>query len=193
MRRETKKVSDKELLYLDSGVVINLYATGQMAALLQALPYRCLIMDELQSRRLLLWAENTEEEQTQQEREAVDLSPLIEQGLLEVTACDVFANSEFFVAFAVSLPDSQAKMLTLAQAERAAIATDDICIQQIVQRIAPEITIYTTPTLLHQWETQRQKTNDEMRVLAQRIAHHALFFPEKEAPLYKWWMELIQS
>lgn len=185
-------MESKKPLYLDSGVLVNLYASGHMDEILQALPYQCFIMDNLQQKTLLLWpVEEGEPGQIPQQRASVQFSPLIERGLLGVAAFDILRHCDAFVAFAVSLPDAQAKMLALALEKNAAIATDDKFIQHVVRSIAPEVAIQTTLHLLQQWETHQIIPSEVMRAVARKIRQQACFIPEVDEPCHEWWSQLL--
>src|SRR5260370_7472356 len=105
-------MSGDRSLYIDRGVLLNLCATGYVGDILKALPFRCIILDDVCQSPLMLWT-NPQEDEGLLEHERVSIASLVSSGVLEVEHFEQERYRQAFVAFASYIPNSQPPLLTL--------------------------------------------------------------------------------
>jgi hypothetical protein len=177
-------------LYIDRGVLLNLGATGHLIEILETLPYRCIVLDDIYKLPLLLWT-NAEEDEESSEREEISITSLTSAGILEVEQFEREGNMQAFVAFAFHVRDQQAKLLTLAEQHWATLATDDKRLRKVLNCHAPHVSMISTLTCLYTWQTHLQQPDEDLRSIARNMAQKAQFTPSEDEPLAAWWRQLI--
>lgn len=142
-------------LYLDGGVLLNLCATGRAAMIMQDLPYQCVTTQEVVAEEFVFGEVQQADQFHQMQHQFCSVSDLIAQGILEVRPFLLEQYYRDYVACSVRLPDTLARLLTLAKAEEASLATDDGCLQQMIKEFIPTMSIHSTPDLLQRWQDLR--------------------------------------
>lgn len=173
------------LILLDACCVLNLYATGQMAAILRALPWRFAVADRVATEALYIRRGGAGEDAD--ERDPVDLGPLIARGLLEVLRLETEEEAATFVGFAAQLDDGEALTCALALHRGGMVGTDDRKAWRVCGGQAPPLEVYSTAALIEAWaEGQRIASGVLARVLTD-IRERARFIPGRRDPLLSWW------
>src|SRR5260370_12113449 len=131
-------MSSKRSLYIDRGVLLNLCATGHVGDILKALPFRCIILDDVCQSHLMLWT-NIPEDKGLLEHETISIDSLVNSGVLEVEHFEQERFRQAFVAFASYIPDRQAALLTLAEQLDATLAVDDKRTRKVLHQLAPYV------------------------------------------------------
>lgn len=176
---------ERERILLDACCVLNLYSTGQMEAILRALPWRCAVAERVASESLYIRRGGDGEDAD--EREPVDLSPLIAQGLIEVLPLETEEEAASFVGFAADLDDGEAMTCALALHRGGVVGTDDRKARRVCGMQEPSLEIQTTPAMLKAWGESGRIAKTELRQALLRIQERARFTPGKRDPLQVWW------
>ena len=179
---------------VDSCCVINLYAAGNLPALLPTLGRRLHVPEKVLEETLYI-----------REREggpgaadpmlvqrAVDLTAAFDAGLLH--RCDLEGGEELalFVQLAAVLDDGEAACLAVAKSRGWMLATDDRRGRRGAAAIG--VPVVTTPELVKAWADATSAVGAEVARVLQNIQTYARFTPHKSMPLYQWWLDaLIES
>jgi hypothetical protein len=183
-------MGDKPVLYLDDGVVLNLYATGRLPDILRELPYHSTITTYTQTTVLYLTPE-TDAEGTQL-REALVLEDLIHAGLLAVAPTQA-VDDAVAVPLSREVDDATATLIALAGCCEAHLATDDPVTRRLMHTHFPTIRLVSTLELLKTWNDVRADDSVTMTMLIQRSIQRAAFTPSQDDPCYRWWLALLQT
>ena len=177
-------------MLLDACCVLNLYATGRMDRILRALPWRIAVADRVAGEALYLrrggGGEDTDE------RDPVDLGPLIAQGLIEVLQLENEDEAASFVGFAAQLDDGEAMTCALALHRGGVVGTDDRKARRICGLQVPPLAIRSTPTMLKIWVDNEQIADAELRQSLVTIRERARFVPGRHEPLQAWWVAALR-
>lgn len=115
--------------------------------------------------------------------ERVDLSQLIESGLLRVCSTETSAEESLYVELASELDDGEALSLALSLSRGFGLATDD----RKATRIAKErgiVEIFGTPEIL------QACPGIEVSEAIRLIEYRARFSPASGASLRDWWLRM---
>ena len=176
---------------VDACCIINLYsATDGFCSLLQAMA-GVFHVPRIVVEECLYVCRPHEEDERKTAREEIDLSPAVDDRLVQL--CDLRGPEEnaLFVRFAADLDDGEAACLAIARARTWTVATDD----RKAQRLAREsgIAVVTTPELIKRWADARSISDAEVGRVLQRIRDFARFVPRRGSALHEWWMKRLQG
>lgn len=182
-----KITTNHDFLILDACVLMNLYASGWIEAILSAISETCTVAIYVaESEALSVYAKAKSD--ILGEKERVQLQPLFDKGLLR--AVDLESEEErasFLLLSAQRLDDGEAITMAIAQHRRWAVATDDRRAIRIFNAHYGHIQIISTPELVKHWQEVR---NPEPRVWQQAIVDIELkanYLVGRMHPLYNWW------
>ena len=168
---------------IDSCCLINLCAAGQLSDVIPPLGLSWHIPPPVKAETLFL---RTREVDGSLGREAVDLQPSIDAGVLRVCEPESGAEMDLYVELAGVLDDAEAMALAIAKCRRWVLATDDrLAIRQAMDLGVPLI---TTPELMRKWATATAASQAELSVALQRVQSRARFIPSPKFPFYDWWV-----
>jgi predicted nucleic acid-binding protein len=178
-------VQSRETLLLDACVVINLYASGYMQEVIGALPGHVAIVDLVRAESLAI---RSSEDETDQ-RETIDLSPLVDRGLIEVLSA---TGDEFdtFIDLAVTLDDGEAMTAALAIRRGYSIATDD---RAAIRVLAGRVPIVSTLELVKLWADMLQISSDHLRDALTSLQVRGSYVPGRGHPLRSWWDQALDE
>jgi predicted nucleic acid-binding protein len=176
---------------MDRGIILNLCATGCVVEILETLPYRSIILDDICQSPLFLWTSTPEDEELLA-REEISITSLISAGVLEVEQFEKERYRQTYVAFASQIQDRQAALLTLAEQHSATLAIDDKRARKVLRHLAPYVPVFSTLACLNTWQTNRQLTNTDMRAILRNVADKAQFIPPDDDALFAWWQQLVR-
>lgn len=175
---------------VDACCVINLYAAGNMLKLLPALGAEWHV-PVLVTAETLYVRKPDPDDAGKLGKEAIDLKPALDAGVLR--ACDVASEAEtaLFVELAVALDDGEAMSLAIAQSRGWTLATDD----RKARRIAGErgVPLLSTPELLKRWATVTAAGEAEVARVLQNIQTYARFRPNSSLPEADWWFDVADK
>jgi predicted nucleic acid-binding protein len=120
---------------------------------------------------------------------AIDLTPILQAGLLHT--CDVQgqAEADLFVQLATTMDDGEAMCLAIAKTRGWMLATDDRKATRLATQLG--VTIITTPELVQQWADHTKANNAEIASVLRNIQTFARFVPRQSSPLHAWWVDLV--
>jgi predicted nucleic acid-binding protein len=168
---------------IDTCCLINLLAVGELRDWLPVLGLRWHVPSAVMGEALFLRATD---EAGKQVKEAVDLRPLVADGVLSV--CDLVSTEELalYVRLAAELDDGEAMALALAKCRKWLLATDDRKGRRLAAELA--VPVLTTPELMKRWADAASPTPDELAGALRRIQEFARFVPSDDFPLHDWWL-----
>jgi predicted nucleic acid-binding protein len=170
---------------VDTCCIINLYATGELAAFLQDSPMRFYIARAAWAESLFIRFPDVDGDPA---RERIDLGRLASQGLITVTEPGESKEIELYVQLAAQLDDGEAMGLAIAKVRNWVLATDDRKARRLAATLG--VRVVTTPELMQRWANDAGMPRAKLTSLLKRIEHAARFVPAEDAPGYEWWVEL---
>ncbi len=178
---------DTGVLLLDASCLLSLYATGRMMEIAAALPWELAVVDYVMEREALyvrVIEANAEEQTT-----PVDLSPLIEAGLLLVMRMETPGEEASFVELAAVVDDGEAVTGAIALNRGHSVAIDDRKARRVLGEKAPGMGLVSTLELMHRWS--ESVTVQEVGEALRAMRHRARYVPGPRDPLYVWWRDLM--
>ena len=171
---------------LDTCVLINLLATDRITEVVRFIAPTCLVCSAVSGESLYLRPLEADGKV-----EPVDLSPLIDAGVL--TACQIegSAEEELYVNYALELDDGEAMSLAIAQSRNFALATDERKARRIVRENIAQLSIISTTEIINAWS--EGKDRDEIIAVVRSIFARARFRPPDSDPLASRWNELLNG
>jgi predicted nucleic acid-binding protein len=177
----------EETLILDACCTLNLSATGRAAEIFQQLPCRSVVGARARGEAQWLAVPDSEE------REPVDLGPLIASGGLTEVQLQGPDEERLFVEFGASLADGEAEAAAIAVNRGFILATDDRKARRIVSERYADVRLTGTLELLHEWQSTAGPMDAEVAEALRRIAERATYRPRRVHPLYDWWARLVEE
>lgn len=183
---ESRITSGHDAIILDACCVINLYASRQMAGIVAC------IAETVAVAVYVLRVEALAVYQTSaafpEEREAIDLRPLIDDGLLLTADLASAAEKAAMVHFiSQRLDDGEAATAAIAVNRNWAVATDDRAARRRLTHDHGDIQLISTPQLLRHWVERAQPTADVVRRALRDVESRANYLVGQRHPLYAWW------
>ena len=180
---------DTGVLILDASCLLNLYATGRMMEIAAALPWELAVVDYVMEREALYV--RTMGVKAEEETVPVDLSPLIEEGLLLVMRMETPGEEASFVELAAVLDDGEAMTGAVALNRGHSVAIDDRKARRVLGEKSPGMGLVSTLELMRQWgeSAQVQEVGHALRAMQ----HGARYIPGQRDPLYAWWRDMMED
>ena len=175
---------------MDASCLLNLYATGRVADIAAALPWRLAAVDYVLEREAL-YIRATAGSEEPGATVPVDLSPLIEAGLLLVVRLEGLGEQAHFVELAADLDDGEAMTGAMAINRGFAVAIDDRKARRVLGEKAPELRLLSTLELLHLWSATVPA--QEVTRALEAMRYGARYVPGNRDPLYGWWRDLMTA
>jgi predicted nucleic acid-binding protein len=124
------------------------------------------------------------------EREAIDLSPMIESGALDVIETDDDEELLTFIDLTRDLDDGEAMTLALAIHRRGVIVTDD----RKAMRLSREagVSLMTSLDLMKHWSESASIPHAELRLVLGDLRERGRFEPSRQHPLRTWWESVFE-
>ncbi len=180
------------LLLVDASCLLNLYATGRLRDIALAQPYRLGVADYVvEQEALYVWRLGPGV--AREERVPVDLSPFIEEGVIEVLRLEHQEEEATFVDLAALVDDGEAITAALALHRGCAVATDDIKARRVIQNRAPTVPQVSTLELLKQWAEKSLIAPSDVRSAMLAMQSGASYVPSERDPLYDWWRDVMRG
>ena len=179
-----------EFIVLDASCLLNLYATGRIRDIAQALPYRLAVAEYVATQETLYVWQLVDKSV---ERSRVDLSPLINDGLIEVMDLQTTEEQTTFVDFAAQVDDGEAFTCTLALHRGLAVATDDRKARRVFAEVAEDNPLFSTCELMKAWAEEVSIPDWELRDALWAIQSGASYIPSRRDPLHDWWRSIMSE
>ena len=177
------------VLLLDASCLLNLYATGRMMEIAAALPGRLAVVDYVMEREALYvraTGANAEEETV-----PVYLSPLIDEGLLQIMRLESPGEEASFVELAALLDDGEAMTGAIALNRGHSVAIDDRKARRVLGEKAPGMKLVSTLEIMRRW-AESVPVQEVSRAL-RAMRHGARYVPGPRDPLYTWWRSMMED
>ncbi len=179
-------------LLLDASCLLNLYATGRLREIAVTLPYQLRVTDYVLEREALyVWRPSSTG--GQEVREPVDLSPLVDEGLIQVMRLEHPEEEATFVDLAALVDDGEAITGALALHRGCSVATDDRKARRVLGERTPSIQLVSTLELLKLWEEEGSVPGRVFRAALAEMQSGASYIPGERDPLYTWWQSILDS
>ena len=137
-------------LLLDANCLLNLYATGRLREITVALPYQFWVADYVvEYEALFIWRPGPTDARDVQE--PVDLTPLLEESLIQRKCLEHPAEEATYVDLAALMDDGEAITGALAFHRGSSVATDDRKARRVLGQYAPSVQLVSTLELLNLW------------------------------------------
>ena len=178
------------VLLLDASCLLNLYATSRLLEIAAALPWELAVVDYvLEQEALFVRIIGAYEEQ--EETAPVDLSPLIDEGLLLVVRLETPSEEASFVELAAILDDGEAMTGAIALNREHLVAIDDRKARRVLGEKAPGMRLVSTLEIMRQWgaSVPVQEVSHALRAMQ----HRARYVPGQWDPLYAWWRDMMED
>ena len=179
-----------EFIVLDASCLLNLYATGRMYDIAQALPYR-LVVAEYVATQEALYVWRMVDQTVAPVR--VDLNPLIDDGLIKVMGLASDEEQTSFIDFAAQVDDGEAATCATALHRGWATATDDRKARRVFAEVAEHNPLFSTSELMKAWAEEVSIPDWELRDALRAIQTGASYLPSRRDPLYDWWRSIISE
>lgn len=176
-------VSPHRAIALDSCCLLNLYASGRLAEIADALPHRLLVADRVQAEAL--WVRRGGTGDDADARDLVDTATLVAAGTLSV---EVLAPPELadFVRFAIEVDDGEAATAALALHRGYDVATDDGKARRLLRTHVPHAHLYSTLDMLKHWADMSSVPIADLRAVLVGVRDRASFLPPRRDQLRAW-------
>ena len=181
------ELPDTGVLLLDASCLLNLYATDRMLEIAAALPWQLAVADYVLEQEALYVRTIGAQEETV----PVDLSTLIDEGLLLVLRLENPSEQSSFVELAAVLDDGEAVTGAIALTRGHMVAIDDRKAKRVLGEKAPGMRLVSTLELMRQWgeSVPVQEVSDALRAMQ----HRARYIPGQRDPLYDWWRDVMEG
>jgi len=168
----------------DACCVINLFAAGRGQVLWAATGFNWHV-PRLTAREAQFIRKPDPDDPAKLIPEQIDLQPLIDGGILDISDLAAGTETALFVELAADLDDGEAAALAICQARGWVLATDD----RKARRFAGErgVTTITTPELVKAWADGTGAATVEVAEVLTNVQTFARFTPHKTMPLAAWW------
>ena len=177
-------------LLLDANCLLNLYATGRLRDITVALPYQFWVADYVvEYEALFIWRPSSTD--GRDVREPVDLTSLLEEGLIQLMRLEHPAEEATFIDLAADLDDGEAVTGALALHRGWSVATDDRKARRVLGQLNPPVELVSTLELLKLWAEEVQVASDELGSAMAEMQSSASYRPGARDPLYKWWRSIV--
>ena len=171
----------------DACVLINLLASGRFEDIINGCGLSFAISQAVAREAMVLHYAETNE------REKIDLQPLIGKGLLAVLAAESEAEKLRFIELTMNLDDGEAESVAIAEARHFALATDDRKARNLIQREGLNIELWSTCALLQHWQGRSSVADNEMIIILTHILQRARYRPKAGHPHFAWWTSLMSG
>lgn len=172
-----------KLLLNDSSVLLNLLATEHLASIAEVTGWQLAICRAVREEAKRLRNADTGE------MTDVDISPLIESGLLQVLDLADDEEQTRYVEQSIVVDDGEAMSIAIAVTRHLELAMDDKQATNHSRRTFPSLRLWTTPEILKHWADAGNVSAQVIREAILRIETRARYFPPKAHMLAVWWQE----
>jgi len=170
---------------LDTCVLLNLLATGEVESILSALNRRWLVCAAVERESLYLRTDDPNNP-----LQPVSLEPLLTAKLLEI--CDVEGTSEaqLYVNYSARLDDGEAMSVALAIARGYFLATDERKARRLFLESGAAAQLSCTSNIIREWTEIEKISRARAKIVLFEIARKARFSPSPTDENFEWWNDL---
>jgi len=169
------------LLISDTSVLLNLLAAECLESLSLETDFQFTICTAVRDETKTL------RNATTGEAEPVDITPLVQSGLLTVLDVQTDEEANLYVDQAAHVDDGEAMSIALACCRSMDLAMDDRQAGNHARRLFPGIKIWTTPEILKTWSDTGRLPAPKLAVIIDLMEKRARYHPALNHPLAEWW------
>ncbi len=173
-------------IILDACCVINLYASGQMRAILKVIPKNLSIATYVKENEVLKIYSGPLDNVTAS-YEIIDLQPFIKDKLLILVDIENELEENSYVNFSQKLDDGEAITGAIAINRNWAIATDENKAIKLFQNKAPHIVLVSTLELIKFWVDTTKPDEKVVQEAILNIKIRGRYEPHRNHSLFTWW------
>lgn len=175
-------------IILDACCILNLYASGQMDAMLKCLSRKVAVaayVRDVEAQRILSLAQSN----TAPQYEPIDLQPLIDSGLLIIVSPENEAENTTYTDFATALDDGEAITGAIAYHRNWIVGTDDRKATSYFAQHASHLKVISTPELMRHWVDTDNPAFDDICAALRMVRLRARYEPHRDHKLRDWWRQ----
>lgn len=172
-----------KILISDTSVLLNLMAADCLSSLSNATGWQFVVCSAVFNETKKLRDINTGE------MVLVDLSRMIEAGLLQVMDIGDSDEKVIYIDQAAVVDDGEAMSMAIAVYRNLELAIDDRQATNHSKRTFPDLRIWSTPEILKTWAESTHLPTGTLGLAIRNIEERARYFPAKSHPLWSWWHE----
>jgi predicted nucleic acid-binding protein len=179
-------VSAGRIQIIDTCVLLNLLASGEIEGILGVAARACLVCSAVEKESLYLRSENPKNP-----LEPVNLAPLIEAGLLRICQVEGPEEEVLYVDYSSLLDDGEAMSLAIAVARGLDLATDERKARRLFLEATGEpMRLLSTAEMVRRWAEQEDIADARLRTGLLQIQGRARYQPGPTDGNYQWWIDL---
>ena len=176
----------KPVVILDASCLINLYASGHIERILASLQ-QSITVSAYVHKAEALWVRRMVDGEPIKEQ--IDLTALINQGLISVAVLEGENESNLHLYFSGLIRDEGESRTGAIAVERDwAIGIDDRKARRVIAETSTETELVYTVELLKHWAETDSVSAEELQSALRSIRYDASYLPRKANPLYAWWV-----
>ena len=181
-----------QVVLLDASCLLNLYATGRLRDMASAAPNQYGVASFVLEREAL-YIRVLDSNADREESEAIDLSLLVKEGVIEVFYLTGDEEQSTFVDLASQVDDGEAITGSIAIHRGHSVATDDHKARRVLSERDPALPLVSTLALLSEWAQGTNASNSELRESMEAMRSRSSYIPNRGDPLYEWWREIMDG
>ncbi len=175
-----------QIVITDTSVILNLFATGVIEEILEQLEHDFMLCPAVRGEALFIRNAHSNE------REKIELQPLIDDALMLEADLDSQIEEELFITYSIEMgpgSDGEAMCFTLAQTRGFVAAVDDKRARRRALKVdgAQSVELVDSVELLRQWQLIASVDEERMKGIIRLIEVRARFKPPKSHSLSGWW------
>ena len=179
-------ITDSQII--DACVLINLLATGEIAGILKSASLTSLICAVVEKETIYLRTGDP-----QNPKELVQISPLIETGLLTICQPEGPDEETLYVDYASVLDDGEAMTLAIAVSRGLVLVTDERKARRLfVQDVGEPKRLIASSEILRKWTEVQNVPSEKIREVLLGIESRARYRPPQDDPNFDWWVKSSQ-
>jgi hypothetical protein len=166
---------------------MNLYASGQMEEVITGIHETVAVAAfVVQTEALTVYRYSRHA--APDEREVIELEPLIDKGVIAIAQLETEAEQLTFVTLSSKrLDDGEAITLALAMERNWAVATNDRAARRLMEREFSQVQLISTPELFKHWQETKRPSPAVLRETLLAVELRANYLVGPRHPLYEWW------
>lgn len=177
------------ILLLDPCVVVNLYATRHLEAILDAVAYAPAIVDAVERESQFVFRGGDGDDA--RERERIDLAIPISNGVLSVIEATNKDELLTYIDLARELDDGEPLTVAVAIHRGHVVATDNRKAVRVLQRY--NLMSMTSLDLIQEWAERQAVSSGILRAALSDLRLRGNYLPARRHPLKAWWDAALEG
>lgn len=173
-------------MLLDTCVLLNLLATGEIESILSSLNKKWLVCAAVEKESLYLRTEDPNNP-----LQPVSLAPLLSAKLLEICDIENADEAQLYVNYSARLDDGEAMSVALAIARGYHLATDERKARRIFSESGTALHLTGTSQIIREWTEIEKISRKRAKSVLLAIVQKARFMPSASDENLQWWNDLF--